>query len=467
MKSRAPRRAMEITEHWLAKAAALVALLIAFCSLRIGSRAALINVDENIVWAVARSMRDRGDLNANWRLAEGIMPYFKVDMHNFYSYNLLGLLFLRDTELQTVSALRTLNVGMQLAALTMLWFALRNAGISYWRRILTLAGLAVLPTMVFDAHIARAESFLYLLLAAFVLIASLERRTVLRWAACGLIIGVGVASKLTFLLVALVLLPEFLRQCKSDWRGAIYGLAGALLASAIAFSATSPYTLLEPRVFWHGVSLLMTQYSTAHLPHSNPGSHIGDWAAHLTLFALILTGGAVALIRIPRGSPSWILGLGLMAMVTYAYFCTKPVFFERNISLALAASIVIAFALTRGRLANCILAISFVVMGYWSVNVASLVRQNPGERVAAWESRKFGQPVTRTWPRNDAADLLANCKAHGKVIGVHDYGDSTSARIRSEIPKKPLIKRRGAFYPLPTSTFDTYLDTSVYYYLCG
>lgn len=435
-----------------------------FIALRIEFSDGPINVDENIAPSVARSMVERGDFNGNWRLAENIMPYFKRDMHNFYSYNLFAIPFLKPTENETIAALRSANIALQLGALAFIWFALKNGGISFWRRIYTSTALAVLPTMAFDAHLARAESLLYFLAAAVIFVASINRSVLFRWSIAGLIIGVGTASKLTFAATAIIFLPEGLKLLKTETTKTIRLLAISALAMLAGFAATSPYSFIEPNVFFDGLGRLMKQYSTQHLPHSSPGTGMLEWASHLALFAIGISGAACIVIRIPlRDSPNWMIGLSIMAAVIYVYFATKPVFFERNISLALMASLIVAFSLPRWRSTNLVLATSLIVMTYWSFSIAQL-SESRGSQITEWELNKFGMAIDRTWPLTGAADLLTTCG--DRIIGVSDYGDVTSQQIKKEIGINPIATRNGTFSILPTSTLNTYLETSINYYQC-
>jgi len=448
----------------LRKFVALAFVAILFIILRIEFSDGPINVDENIAPSVARSMVERGDFNGNWRLAENIMPYFKRDMHNFYSYNLFAIPFLKPTENETIAALRSANIALQLGALAFIWFAMKNGGIAFWRRFYTSTAIAVLPTMAFDAHLARAESLLYFLAAAVIFVASVNRSVLLRWSLAAFIIGVGTASKLTFAATAIIFLPEGLKLLRNEPTKTIRLLAISALAMLAGFAATSPYTFIEPNVFFDGLGRLMRQYSTQHLPHSNPGTGMLDWASHLALFAVGISGAACIAIRTPlRSSPNWMIGLSIMASVIYIYFATKPVFFERNISLALLASIIVAFSLPRWRSTNLILTASLIVMTYWSINIA-LLSSSRGSQITEWEINKFGMAIDRTWPLTGAADLLSTCG--DRIIGVSDYGDVTSQRIKNEIGIEPMATRNGAFSKLPTSTLNTYLETSIDYYQC-
>lgn len=452
----------------LIRVAALVLVVIGFVALRVEFADGPINMDENIAPAVARSMVERGDLNANWRLAEGIRSNFKRDMHNFYSYNLFAILFLKSTENETIKALRAANVVLQIGALAFIWLALRNAGVSFWRRIYTAVGLAVLPTMAFDAHIARTESLLYFLAAAVIFVASTNRTALFKWTVSGLIVGVGMASKLTFAVIALIFLTDGLRLLKNRPMRTVFWCGAATIALLAGFATTSPYTFIEPNVFLRGVQKLIRQYSTEHLPHSNPGTGLLQWASHLMLFATGITGTAWATLRTPlRSSPSWMAGLAVMATVTCMYFATKPVFFERNISLALMASVIVAYGLPRGRVASIALATSLLLMTYWSVSIAQLAATR-GSQMTEWEQANFGPnltySVTRTWPNIDTRGFLARC-GQG-IVGVNDFGDDTSRRIMEEIGDKPIATRKGRFSLLPTSTLNVYLETTVNYYQC-
>lgn len=448
---------------------ALVALGIVFLALRIHTAGRLLNPDENIAWAVAKSMAERGDLNANWRLADDIRQQFKYDMYNFYSYDLIARLFLKTTQSATISTLRLLNVVFQFLTLLFVWATMDRLGTGFWRALFVVFALAVLPTMVMDAHIARTESLLYFLLSLLIYLSVLDKASAFRTILFGVVLGVGGASKITFVLGGLILLPELYGQASERLAIALKSLGFVAAGFAIGFAMGAPYAILDPQVYLAGLKALSTQYSGSHLPHSSPGTGPIEWTRNLLLFCSLITGGAFLLGFTARGKQMpFLVGLTVMSATVLGYFCLKPVFFERNISLALMATVFTAFLSSRRPVAVFALCCSLLVMLYWSTYIAVYSGSRLYSERSKFEVKTFGRVVQHAWPANgrlrETREILETCR---DVIGIYDFGDGTSRSLRQSMYSEPIAAWKSPFHILPTSTLHTYLDRDVYYYTCG
>jgi hypothetical protein len=146
-----------------------------------------------------------------------------------------------------------------------------------------------------------------------------------------------------------------------------------------------------------------------------------------------------------------------------AYFATKPVFFERNIGIALLALLVFVAVNIRNRLEMSLLAASCVLMLYWSLYSAFSFGA-PNQTWKWFERDHFGFVVLRGWPIEGLDAFLQKCEG---IFGVMDYNDDHSQKMIQDSKAVPIAHFKSVFAPLPTSTMHTYLESDVYYYLCA
>lgn len=431
---------------------------------RTDSPPALFNMDEGIAPAVASAMLERHDFNGNWNLANTISEHFKYDQHNFYSYHLIAMPFtVVGDVMASITRLRYLNFFMQGFAIILASLALNLSAVPISRVLTVSLALTIAPVMVMDSHIARAESLLYLLLAGLCLTAAFRSKNPARFVIAGLLLGFGSASKVTFVAAGVIFLPEICRWITADARSVIRPILLAIASAVAGFAIGAPYAILEPAVFFNGVASLMRQYSTEHPPHSFSGDGVLDYVSHLVLFCTITSGAIWACLYVkPRQQADWLLGLAIFAGGTFAYFAIKPVFFERNIGLALFAAIVVAFAIRRSRLATAALFSSLAVMASWSWNIAD-VAKNRSDRLNNFEVAMFGASVPHNWPYPTAIGMLDGCAG---IVGLIDYEDPLSKDMIQQIGADPVATFEGRFSMIPTSTLQAYLETTIRYYQC-
>ncbi len=447
--------------------AALVAAVFLF--LRLSESPRIINHDELIPLAVSWGMTERGDLDTNWALAERLPPPLKYDQYNFSTYNLFAHAVLGASGQDwSLLPLRHANVALQALAILLVVLALRRAGGTPTTGLAAAALLAVAPALVQDAHIARTESLLYALFALVLWLATLGGSLAARALLAGLVIGVGTASKITFIATALIFVPAVLDALRRHPRTGIAAGALAVVGTVIGFALGAPHALFNPDAFLNGIAALQTQYATEHIPHSTPGSTAVDRIGHTLLYVLMLYGPALAAFLLVdwRRAPGWVWGLGAMSALVLAYFAVKPVFFERNIGIALMGVVILLACALPRRAATVTAALTFVVMAWWAVPIAG---ESSGreDRRAAWEAANIPGPILSDWPAFDAPAKVRTCEG---TIALLDFGDPTSrAMIRAVLDAgyRPLARYEGPFHPVPTSTLQTYLEPDAVYVRCG
>ena len=433
--------------------AGLIVLLAAFTALRLDLRGRITNIDESIPIAVSYAMYSSGRLDPNWARAE-LTPSLRYPQYNFYTYNIAShgvLKLMKFVAVEPLVLLRFANLVYQAIAITAVVAALWNVGASIMVLWLAAALLTVAPALVHDAHMARPESFLYMLFALAVLAATLPIRLVARAALVGVVVGVGTACKVTFLATGLVVLP-FLWPVS---RQTPVIAAAAAAATVAGFAVSAPYALINFDVLVNGMRYLSAQYASAHPPHSllepsAPGSIA--WTAEFLLklygplipAALILP---VFWLRTPL-----VIGLWLSALAVILYFAPKPVLFERNLSLGIfAAAVVLAILSQRSRLALVCALLALLPMTWWSTQIAA----SNTRQFNTFAATHLTQPVavSDAWQAD-----LANCRG---LILLRDYGDPLSARLIASAVSDghQLVARyHSRFEALPASTLQAYLD---------
>ncbi len=306
--------------------------------------------DEAITFEVVRYMRASGDWDSNWAKAK-LEPAFHYEQYNFASYLHATFGFYRFVKgISTLDEWRARDGGFwvyrffsvllaTLAVMQTWWLARTIGGV----RVGLAAGLlaAVLPGLVQDAHYARPEAFLTVLTLTAVLL-SLPRGMFSAWRVFGAaaVVGLSVACKISMLalawlpLVALMPIERGVTVGLGRWSWAV-GLT--LTGLIVGFAAGAPDAMLHMQTYGHGVLYLSQQYAGLHPPHSPlidktaTGLLTGYYLSTLGGLGLVAAlGGSVALWRQPRKRECMIL---MGPLVLFAgYFCTRSVFFERNLS---------------------------------------------------------------------------------------------------------------------------------------
>jgi hypothetical protein len=452
-----------------------IIVLTAFFALRLIRGEALINADELIPIKVAEAMSARGTLDPNWSFADlGLLQY---DSYNFYFYNVLAFFLIKPAQwlgLPPLGVLRVANIAMQLATLWFARAALRRIGAHARSRLLGCALIAVAPGLVQDAYMARPESLIYLLVALLIWILTLDIALISRMAWAGLVLGAGMAVKVTFasagLLVLVPLAESWRQRSLREW-----SLCAALLGvcALVGFAIAAPYALVYPAVFLSGLAHLADQYRSGQPPHSLPAYSFAGQAFWISRYFIELYG---PLLPIAAAGPLWMAGrarrwaIGLAAcwLVLAIYFATQRVFFERNFAHGLVPLLFAAALAVQGikfSSARYLLAAAMLLpMTYWSLQIAIATRS--AFRPQAYESSHNLTVTHRVGlPAEGQDQNIAGCQ----TVAIIDYNDPWSRNYVAKLQADgfELIGHyRGRFAPLVTSTLHTYLDPGAYYLKC-
>ena len=444
-------------------------LLAAFLALRIDTAARENSMDERIVLAVSRGMSESARLDPNWIFASP--NYYQHPQYNFYSYNMLSHFWITLTSplrVEPVIVLRIMNVFYQLAALGLVILTLRKTGIRQTGLVAAAALLTFMPGMVHDAHIARCESFLYLLFAGAMFSAVTDRFLI-----GGLILGVGAAAKVTFLATGLLFIPSLFAVGSS--RQVLLRRAVTIGVATIAgFAASAPYAVINLPVLITGLSRIRSIYLA-----QGPGPHrlldptpIRN-AIHVVAFFTIISGSLVLSgIFAPLFNRARIFaGVWMSSVAVFVYFAAVPFFIERNFSLAIFGFAVLLSAwIGSGRarlLAIPAFAAALIPMAYWSIQIARSSYEGPFMRRSQWQAAHVREPVTLFWTaKPDPAEEMPVCSG---VLGVPDVNDDYSQRLNDYLRstgRKEIWHYVSRFSVVPTSTLHTYLDMDMHYYTC-
>jgi hypothetical protein len=451
-----------------------VALLVAFVALRLIRGEAIINMDELIPLKLAEAMTARGSLDPNFATADlGPMQY---NSYVFYFYNIVSFFAIKAAHwlgVPPLGLLRVLNLILQLLAIALASDALRRNGVDRLGCLFVAALIAVAPGVVQDAYMARPESLIYFLVALLIWVLALEAPMRLRLAMAGLVIGLGIAVKVTFatsaVLVAMPLSASWRERTGREWAalGAIL-----LLGTALGFCIGAPYALIHPEVFFNGLDVLAQQYRLGHPPHSLPEYQLLAQAGWIARYFLELYGplpllALAAPIWLHDTARRWTLWLAMSWMILAIYFATKAVFYERNFAhgllplLMAAAFGVSGFKHQRWRIAVAVLLL--LPLTYWSTQIALAVRSGLGPQ--KYENAN-GLHVSH---RLGLAELSRDVPVTCGTIAVVDYNDPWTRAHVSQLEQNgfTLVGRyQGRFAHLVTSTLHTGFDVGAYYLKC-
>lgn len=450
-----------------------VGLLIAFLALRAKHLEVILD-DESIPVKVSEAMRARGSLDPNWRFAD-LPQHFRYDQYNFYLYNVVahGVITVGGwLHLATVYALRQANMLFQLVALALTVDAARRIGAGRFAIGLAGALVAFAPGIVQDASLARPESFLYLLSALFLWVLTLPLAERWRMALAGAALGAGIAVKLTFASLALVL-PLLVPMRGRPVRELAATGASFAAGLAIAVAAFAPYALIHPGVYFNGLAYLAAQYTGSHPPHSLPvydaisqTAWIGAYFVQLYGFAAPMALAAPFLLQ--GALRYWAFALAGAWLVLFVYFASKTVFFERNfahvlIPLLLAAALGIE-ALNRTSLRVVAVILTVLPMAYWSVRIAYAV-STPNRRAQFEAANALTMKHHVHFPQIYFGTVPEKCD----ILAFHDFGDGWTRAYRELLRQRgfeQIAHYHGGFGPLVTSTLHTDFGADVRYFRC-
>jgi hypothetical protein len=439
-----------------------------FVLLRFNVYQGIYNPDELVPIHVAEGMRLLGRLDPNFINAPNIEPSFKIDEYHLYLYNIISS-FVIDLvggdQQRQIFALRGINILYQGGAIALLTLALRNIGARGNVQIGTAFMLAIAPALVHDAHMARAESMLYLTLATLIWVLSCRASLLLRSGAAGVLLAAGISSKATFGLAALIVQPVI---WTGEWRN--YLKRDALLACGVAIGLciSAPYALLHYDAALRGFEALRIQYSTYWPPHSLPDySLIGqiEWVGRffLSLYGSMIPVALLAPAIVRGGVPPLLIGLWIFCVATVGYFAPQLVFFERSFCLAVFVASPIFVWTMVGLQHRAVVAVLFLLavapMAWWSTQIA-LASAAPTQRLLTWQA---AHPFT-----HGASAYKAGTPCEGLFI-VGDYNEPASGALIAKLVSDgfPIVARyESRFSWLPSSTLNTYLDVDLVYFSC-
>lgn len=467
-----------------------------------------VHVDEPITVEVVGHMRSSGDWDTNWAKAN-LAPGLRYDQYNFSSHLRATFAFYRLVKLVPgLEAWRSRDGGfwvyrffsvlLATAAVAQTWWlARRIAGARVGMAAGALA--AVVPGLVQDAHYSRPEAFLtVVMMAAAVVCLPAGRYRAWRVFVGALFVGLAVACKVSMLALVWLPLGPLLVAERVGWRGrwaAAMGLTVAGLAAGFALGA--PGALANPTAFRHGIEYLARQYAGLHPPHSHldggvvAGMLAGYYAA--TLGWLMLAAGSVgAMVLIRRRRWAEVAVIAGPVTLFAGYFCTRSVFFERNLSHVVPLFCVLAaigLAATGGWIARrwqwspaltlagllaatlwrpTELAVRLVATEFSGRNAAERMQMDERVRAAhpglAWRDALI---------MNDSPldDLRVHFAGGGApvLVRVVDYHDEWSARYGYQLPvefdTRLLGTRPSTFADVPGCTLHTYGGWTDRYYL--
>lgn len=500
----------EITRRpWSAAAAAAVlslVLVVAFLFRATYYRDNYGHPDEKITIEVVRAMRQSGSWDTNWAHAD-LPPEWKVNQFNFSSYLYAARLF--DCAVRQVPGLKTWSAAAGgYGAIRFLSALLATIAVwQTWRIGRRLGGemaggvaaalAAVVPLLVQDAHYARPEAWVTVLTLLAIESSLAANASGRRGFAVAVVVGLLVACKVSFLLLAW--LPLFAWGAAPSMSRRRLATAGVGTAAGIAvgFALGAPFAVLHPQAFWQGVHQLLAQYSGSQPPYSNPAG--GPVAGMLAAFFGATLGWP--LIVVALGGAGWLAWnrrgreIAVVAgptVVFAGFFATRSVFFERNLSHVVPLVCVLAgvgVAALASRLARA----RPVLTGGMALIVTGVVAVTPAEitvrllRVGFPAQSRFEVEAIRAglrathpgaaWAQVAPLDdrplaVIAQHFAQGGaplLLEVSDTGDAWSTvfgpHLQQRFETDKIGELPGRFSDLPFSTLTVYLSPNRTYYL--
>jgi hypothetical protein len=428
----------------------------------------MLNGDELIPVLVVSEMIAQADWNTDWARPPTMSENFKTAaVGGFSSYMVAAAGYYRLAGVTPgIESLRGMNLVFFSASFVLMLLLLRKQAARI--DLYTLAGVALLalaPGLVFDAWMARPESFLVLLAVALLFLLDAVAAP---WA-WGLIVGLGAASKITFLAFVLVMAAA----CVRERQGAFRRLCEMSAGLVVGYVLGAPVVLSDPMRVLTGLQALSTQYNSGHPPHSVFGSDPWRMLWLQTRFYSLTCGIAFwapalwAAVRLRRERLSGLveqepvkLACVVAYWVSFLYLGSRPVFFERNFHFFLA----IAFWLLVDAVRACerawvrvaLLALALVPMCVWSYRIKL------HDKGYAWAVRTPEHPYDQELGYGTYFIGAPSC---GKLRLI-DYADDYSKLFREQLRRQGFRGRgreRSAFAVLPVSTFFTYLAPNYYY----
>jgi hypothetical protein len=358
------------------------------------------------------------------------------------------------------------------------------------------AGLlaALNPQLVQDAHYARPEAFMTLLVVASVVLA-LGRITGPRLALAGGLIGLAAATKASN--AALLMIPLVAawdaataasgRWWRPDWRQWL-GLGSAGVAGGVAgWLAGVPYAVINWGAYRAGLAELAGQYAGSHPPFCLPDYRavwplMGEFyvATHgWPLLVAALAGGLWCVWRREVRAAGLLL-LPLLAAI--CLFGSQRVFFERNLSVVLPGAVLLGAigmqavfdqVLQHPAGRRIALALGLALASLPGVRVAQrFLGEGVTDRVTAGEAQ-FKDQLGRDFPgvRLAAGSMFSErefvwlrgelLSGRGELLYVlMDFNDAFKTRYLPELSRQflvlPVAEYDGPFADYPTSDLNLF-----------
>jgi hypothetical protein len=257
----------ELFDHLLFRFISVLTVLVLFVALRWDTWPKTYFADELIPLAVVKHMEQTGTLDTNWANADWRGDYaggvYDLRQYNFSSYHVVlrGIKWLAEPWVSNVSPIvfyRVCSLLFQGLAVVLLLDVMRR--VAGWPQALT-AGLflTVMPQSVIDAHYARPETFVTLLVTMGMWLGYVSchsRKWMVVDAVAALVWGVAFACKISLLPLAMVAWVFVLLR-KLPWYVAVMWW----MVFALGFALSAPAAFLDPRGFLAGAGILFIQYS--------------------------------------------------------------------------------------------------------------------------------------------------------------------------------------------------------------
>jgi len=462
--------------------------------------------DEPITIEVVRHMRQSGDWDTNWAKA-ALEPDLRYDQYNFSSHLYATYFFYRFVKLLPgLEAWRSADDGLAVYRFcaVLLAAAVVAQTVQLGRRAfgpaaaLAAGGLAAVSVLlVQDAHFARPEAFVTALTLAAVAACWPRAGGGLAAALGGaFVIGLLVAAQVSLLLLAWLPLVPWLAAGRGEVRRRWHWPLWFGVAIVAGFALGAPGAIGHWDAFVHGIRHLAVQYAGAHPPHSrfDGGPAAGLLARYffstlgwptLACFAF----GLFALVR-RRQWPALALLVGPVVLFV-GYFCTRTVFFERNLShvvplfLLVAAAGMVEVARVVSTRARWQAATLVLIAGAATVRPLWLVARldgrafsgDEGPRAAAFDDAIRARFPAAQW-RTDIlltpaplVDLATHFHASMApvLLRADDFHDDWTSHYVAELEKQFVVQLvavdPGLFPDVPTCTLLTYQSTPHVYFL--
>ncbi len=432
------------------------------------------NIDERIPLGMHASMWSNNNLNTDWSSASPVLPYnFSKFRFNFSGY-ILGSYLLTPAEkddTQHLSDLRMLNRCFFIVTLILFAVICSMLGISSVSTIVGLTILTFAPGLVHDSQMARPESFLTLLVCflIFGLVFSKRIKSV-GYTITGIALGIGIATKFTFVLLSLLVLYAIFDSKKDRIKNTVFFVAFTLLG----FFLAAPYVVFDFQGFWRGIQSLNIQYSQSHFPHSifdKSTSFFTQIPFFIKVYGFVFLSPLVMAVycsRFPgkfKNTAGVLVSLAVVYVIFFVTLCLHSVFFERNfhpliLIMALSCTVIVEMV-PRTMWQLVIGVILFAPLIYWTY-IINLV-QYPSYHT---QINNRLDELTKSLHTSTPIDvsLFSKIQSCGLIRQI-DYSDKSSNDLRQAYLDQS-YRICGSciskFNALPTSTLHTYLDPSIY-----